>query len=158
MCIRDRITILLVGVTGTIAAVLLPEDFLFTTFYTILAILAYLMAPWTSINLVDFFLVRKGNYSITEIFKRNGMYGDWNWRGITAYLVTFAVMLPFMYLEFYQGFIATAMGGIDIAFFVGIPVGMLVYWLLCRNMDLDAERATIAESDKDLETMGKPIE
>ncbi len=152
------ITILLVGVTGTIAAVLLPEDFLFTTFYTILAILAYLMAPWTSINLVDFFLVRKGNYSITEIFKRNGMYGDWNWRGITAYLVTFAVMLPFMYLEFYQGFIATAMGGIDIAFFVGIPVGMLVYWLLCRNMDLDAERARIAESDKHLETMGKPIE
>lgn len=152
------ITILIVGVTGTIAAVLLPEDFLFTTFYTILAILAYLMAPWTSINLVDFFLVRKGHYSITEIFKRGGMYGDWNWRGITAYIVTFLVMLPFMYLEFYQGFIAAAMGGIDIAFFVGIPVGMLVYWLLCRNMDVAAERAIIAESDKNLESAGKPIE
>lgn len=86
------------------------------------------------------------------------MYGDWNWRGITAYIVTFLVMLPFMYLEFYQGFIAAAMGGIDIAFFVGIPVGMLVYWLLCRNMDVAAERAIIAESDKNLESAGKPIE
>lgn len=152
------ITILIVGVTGAIAGALLPADFLNTSFATILAVLAYLMAPWTSINLVDFFLVRKGNYSIVEMFKRDSMYRNWNWRGITAYLITFAVMVPFMYLSFYQGPIAVAMGGIDIAFFVGIPVGMLVYWLLCRSMNLEAERAQIAEADKHLEVIGKPIE
>lgn len=152
------ITILIVGVTGAIAGALLPADFLNTSFSTILAVLAYLMAPWTSINLIDFFVVRRGHYSITEMFKRDSMYGRWNWRGMTAYLITFAVMVPFMNLTFYEGPIARAMGGIDIAFFVGIPVGMLVYWLLCRSMDLDAERARIAESDANVEQVGRPIE
>ena len=153
------ITILIVGVTGgDRRRVLLPADFLNTSFSTILAVLAYLMAPWTSINLIDFFVVRRGHYSITEMFKRDSMYGRWNWRGMTAYLITFAVMVPFMNLTFYEGPIARAMGGIDIAFFVGIPVGMLVYWLLCRSMDLDAERARIAESDANVEQVGRPIE
>lgn len=152
------ITILIVGVTGAIAGALLPADFLNTSFSTILAVLAYLMAPWTSINLIDFFVVRRGRYSITEMFKRESMYGKWNWRGITAYVITFAVMVPFMNLSFYEGPIASAMGGIDVAFFVGIPVGMLVYWLLCRTMDLDAERARIIESDANVEHVGRPIE
>ncbi|TDP90927.1 purine-cytosine permease-like protein [Leucobacter luti] len=152
------VTILIVGVTGTIAAAVLPADFLNTSFATILAVLAYLMAPWTSVNLVDFFLVRRGNYSIREMFAKDGMYGLWNWRGITAYLLTFLVMIPFMYLSFFQGPIAVALGGVDIAFFVGIPVGCVIYWLLCRGMDLDREREIIAESDQDLERIAAPIE
>lgn len=152
------ITILVVGVTGAIAGALLPADFLNTSFSTILAALAYLMAPWTSINLIDFFVVRRGHYSITEMFKRESLYGRWNWRGITAYLITFAVMVPFMNLSFYEGPIANAMGGIDIAFFIGIPVGMIVYWLLCRSMDLEAERAKIVVSDANVEQAGRPIE
>lgn len=152
------VTILIVGVTGTIAAAVLPADFLNTSFATILAVLAYLMAPWTSINLVDFFLVRKGHYSIREMFRKNGMYGLWNWRGITAYVITFLVMVPFMYLSFFQGPVAVALGGIDIAFFVGIPVGCLVYWLLCRGMDISREREIIAEADHDLDAIAAPIE
>ena len=44
--------------------------------------LLYLFTPWTAINLVDFYVVRKGHYSIREIFNPNGMYGRWNWRGL----------------------------------------------------------------------------
>ena len=130
------ITILIVGVTSTIAAAVLPSDFLNTSFYTILAVLAYLMAPWTSVNLTDFFLVRRGVYSVREMFRREGIYGLWNWRGITAYVFTFLVMIPFMNLTFFQGPAAAALGGVDIAFFVGIPVGCLSYALLCRGMNL----------------------
>lgn len=152
------ITILIVGVSGTVAAAVLPADFLNTSFATILAVLAYLMAPWTSVNLVDFFLVRKGHYSIREMFRKDGMYGLWNWRGITAYVLTFLIMIPFMYLSFFQGPFAVALGGVDIAFFVGIPVGCLIYWILCRGMDLEREREIIAASDHDLDRIAAPIE
>ena len=152
------VTILVIGITATVAAAILPADFLNTSFATILAVLAYLMAPWTSINLTDFFLVRRGHYSVREMFKRDGIYGYWNWRGIVAYVVTFTIMIPFMYLSFYQGAIATALGGIDIAFFVGIPIGCAIYWLLCRGMDLEHERAVIAISDRDLDELADPIE
>ncbi|MBO9521902.1 MAG: cytosine permease [Nocardioidaceae bacterium] len=145
------VTILVVGVTGALGAVYLPADFLNSSFYTVLAVLAYLMAPWTAVNLVDFFLVRRGQYSIREIFNADGIYGLWNWRGITAYLLGFAAMVPFMNLTFYEGPLAKALDGVDIAFFVGIPVGAVAYALLCRGMDLVRERAAIAEADRDLD-------
>lgn len=151
------VAILLVGITSTIAGAVLPSDFLNTSFYTILAVLAYLMAPWTSVNLTDFFLVRRGRYSVREMFRRDGIYGLWNWRGITAYLVTFVIMVPFMNLSFYEGPAAKALGGVDIAFFVGIPVGCLSYWLLCRNMDLSAELAIVENADQNLEAYAEPI-
>lgn len=152
------VTILLVGITGTVAAALVPADFLNTSFATVLAVVAYLMAPWTSVNLTDFFLVRRGRYSVVEMFKKHGIYGLWNWRGITAYLITFAIMIPFMSLPFYEGPIARLLGGVDVAFFVGVPVGFLVYWLLSRNLDLTHEFQVVAESDLEIDALGRPIE
>lgn len=150
-------TIAIIGVTATVVGVLLPTDFINTTFYTILAMLAYLMAPWTAVNLVDYFVVRKGRYSISEIFNPRGIYGNWNWRGIAAYALAFISMIPFMYLSFYQGPVAVYLGGVDFAFFVGIPVGAALYWLFCLNLDLTQERTTIALADKDLDVYAKPV-
>jgi len=150
-------TIVLIAITATIGGALLPEDFLFTTFYTILAVLAYLMAPWTAINLVDYFIVRKGKYSIREIFNPKGMYGLWNWRGLTAYTIGFVAMIPFMYLTFFQGWVANALGGVDFAFFVGIPVAAGAYWWFCRNLDVAKELVRIAEVDHDLDAIAAPI-
>ncbi|KXU37246.1 cytosine permease [Ventosimonas gracilis] len=144
--------VLAIGISATIAGVLLPNDFIETTFYTVLTVLAYLMGPWTSVNLVDYFIVRKGRYSVMEIFNPNGMYGNWNWRGIMAYLIAFISMLPFMYLPFWQGPVAQYLDGIDFAFFVGIPVGAIAYWIFCRSLDLKAELALIASADKNLES------
>jgi NCS1 family nucleobase:cation symporter-1 len=90
------ITIAVVALSATIVGAVLPDDFIGTTFYTILAVLAYLMGPWTAVNLVDYFIVRRGRYSIAEIFNPRGMYGRWNLRGILAYTGGFAGMLPFM--------------------------------------------------------------
>jgi purine-cytosine permease-like protein len=150
-------TILLVGLTSTYAGAYMPADFLNTSFWTILVVLSYLMAPWTAINLTDFFLVRRGHYSIREMFSRAGIYGKWNMRGIVAYLVTFAIMIPFMILPFYTGSVATALGGVDIAFFVGIPVGGILYWVLCLSMDMKAERAIVDKADANLDRDAAPI-
>lgn len=55
---------------------------------------------------VDYFLVRKGVYVIGEIFKKDGIYGRWGWRGNTAYALGLAAMIPFFVTTPYVGPIA----------------------------------------------------
>jgi nucleobase:cation symporter-1, NCS1 family len=116
-------------------------------FADLLAILLYLFTPWTAINLVDFYVVRKGHYSIREIFKPDGMYGRWNWRGLTAYAVGFVVMIPCFSTEIYRGPLARALGGADISMLVGLPVAAVVYLLMCRSIDLESDKAQALAAD-----------
>ena len=120
-------------------------------FQDYLSLLLYLFTPWTAINLVDFYLVRKGHYSIREIFNSRGMYGHWNWRGLTAYLSGFIVMIPFFSTEIYTGPVARALGGADVAMLVGLPVAAAVYLLSCRSMDLEQDRQRAAAADVGLD-------
>ena len=121
-----------VGVIGTIVAIILPGNLL-TDFSTALSLMLYLLIPWTAVNLVDYYLVRKGKYAVAEILKRNGVYGQWNWRGVGAYALGIASMVPFYELSFYQGPAARALGGADISFAVGIAVAAVSYYLLARG-------------------------
>ena len=113
--------------------------------------LGYLLTPWTAINLIDFYLVRHGHYSIREIFNPNGMYHRWNWRGLTAYFVGFAAMMPFAIVGSVEGPVAKAFGGIDISMIVGLVVSSIVYLIVCRGVDLAAERARVEAADAGLE-------
>jgi NCS1 nucleoside transporter family len=120
-------------------------------FGDLLSLLLYLFTPWTAINLVDFYVVRKGHYSIREIFNPYGMYGRWNWRGLVAYGVGFVVMIPFFSSGMYTGPVARALGGADIAMLVGLPVAAGVYLLACRSINLDADQRRAAAADVGLD-------
>jgi NCS1 nucleoside transporter family len=112
-----------------------------------LAVLLYLFTPWTAINLVDFYVVRKGHYSVREIFNAHGMYGRWNWRGLLAYGVGFVAMIPFFSTGIYVGPVAAALGGADVAMVVGLPVSAIVYLWACRSLDLEADRRQAYAAD-----------
>ncbi len=120
-------------------------------FDDLLAVLLYLLTPWTAINLIDFYVVRRGHYSIREIFNPNGMYGRWNWRGLVSYGVGFVAMIPFVSSSLYRGPVANQLGGADVSMLVGLPVSALLYWYLCRDLDLAAEQAAIAAADAGLD-------
>lgn len=118
----------------------------FNSFYgNVLIFLAYVFTPWTAINLVDYFFVRRGVYVIREMFNPRGIYGRWGWRGNTAYLVAIVVMVPFMVTEPFTGFIASSLGGVDYSMFVGLPIAGVLYYLLCRGLDLEGERRLAQE-------------
>jgi len=117
-----------------------------------LAVLLYLFTPWTAINLVDFYWVRRGHYSVREIFNPRGMYGRWNWRGLAAYGLGFAAMVPFFSVEgLYVGPVARALGGADIAMLVGLPVSTFVYLYACHSLDKEADRRLAAAADAGLD-------
>ena len=142
--------LLITAVLSTTIAIGAPQDFV-AEFEDFLGVLLYLFTPWTAINLVDFYLVRRSRYSIREIFNPRGMYGRWNWRGLAAYGLGFAAMVPFMSTGLYSGPVAEWLGGTDLSMLPGLAVSSILYALACRGVDLDAERARIAEVDQDLE-------
>ncbi|MET4433040.1 cytosine permease [Mycolicibacterium sp. 624] len=118
----------------------------FNSFYSnAIVFLTYLFIPWTAVNLVDYFWVRRGRYSIREIFRPDGIYGRWGWRGTIAYAVGLVAMVPFMVTTPYVGFLARALGSVDVSIFVGLPVSAAVYLILSRTLDLEAERRIVAE-------------
>jgi purine-cytosine permease-like protein len=128
---------------------------------TFLVLLLYFLVPWTAVNLVDYFFVRKGRYAIPHFFTPKGIYGAWQFRGIVSYLIGFAAMVPFFYIfdaaagkEVFVGPLARVLEGVDIAWLVGLVVAGLTYYLLSRSLDLAAERRVIdALSESDIVAM-----
>jgi len=150
--VRARfISLAFVAIVATGIALAASGNFM-TRFGDFLGILLYLFTPWTAINLVDFYFVRKTEYSVREIFNPSGMYGRWNWRGLSAYFIGFAAMLPFSSTGFYVGPFARLLGNIDIGMVIGLIVSSVVYWMACRSLDCDADRRRAREADIGLES------
>ncbi len=149
--VGKRLASLALAFAASTAIALSSSSNFVNRFGDLLSLLLYLFTPWTAINLVDFYVVRKGHYSIREIFNPNGMYGRWNWRGLMAYAVGFVVMIPFFSSGMYTGPVARALGGADIAMLVGLPVAAGVYLFACRSMNLGAEQRRAAAADVGLE-------
>jgi len=84
-------------------------------------------------------------YSIQEIFRADGIYGPWGWRGQVAYGVSLPAMVPITATVPFTGFIATAVGGVDYSIFVGLPIAGVLYIVLCRSLDLANERRIVEE-------------
>lgn len=129
-----------IALAAFIGAIIATGDFL-TNFGSFLVILLYVLVPWTSVNLVDYYWVRRGHYAIRDIFTPNGIYGAWGWRGLTAYLIGIVCMIPFVVTAWWVGPIAHAIGDIDVAIFVGLIASAVAYLLFARTLDLEKERA-----------------
>lgn len=135
-----------IAAAGLLGAVLSSGEFL-ANFSSFLVVLLYLLVPWTSVNLVDYYFVRRGHYAIREIFVPTGsVYGSWGWRGLGAYAVGIVAMIPFVVTVWYTGPVAAALGDVDIALFIGLFASAIAYLVMARSLDLAAEIAK-AEAD-----------
>ncbi|HEP6425786.1 purine-cytosine permease family protein [Burkholderia cenocepacia] len=150
---RARVASILAISTFVLACVFAIRGNGIALLQTFLTLMLYFLVPWTAVNLVDYFFVRRGHYAIAHFFTPGGLYGSWQLRGILSYMIGFASMVPFFYVfdaevnrEVFVGPFARMLGGVDIAWFVGLIVSGGVYWLLSRSLDLDHERLVIAET------------
>lgn len=131
------LTIIALAVASLVMSLLLSNAT--SALNTTLLIMLYLLAPWTAVNLTDYFFVRRGHYAIADLFTPKGIYRAWSQRGLTAFLVGVAAEIPFVVLPFFVGPAASAMGEVDIAFIVGLLVSGVVYVLATRSLDLSHE-------------------
>ena len=95
-----------------------------------MVILLYALIPWTAVNLCDYFILRRGEYVIADLFTPNGVYGAWSLRGLAAYAVGFAASIPFFVVpDLYTGPLAACLGGIDVGWLVGLTAAAAAYLL-----------------------------
>lgn len=148
------IAILVLAVVWTVAALTFGGDAIAALFNSLIVML-YLLVPWTAVNLVDYFFVRRGRYAILDLLTPRGIYGAWGARGLASYAIGLASMLPFIVIPgWVTGPAAEAIGGADISAIVGLAVSAGVYFLLTRSLDVAGEQPAVEASERRIaETM-----
>ena len=117
----------LMAIATAIAAA--AQDKFDVYFSDLLAALVYVLVPWSAINLADYYIVRRGRYSIDQMFRLDGIYGRYQWKSIAVYVLSVLVQVPFVSLSFFVGPLARAVGA-DIAWLPGLVVPTVVYcWM-----------------------------
>lgn len=118
------IVIMVIYLIGSLIAVFSTQDFL-AVYGKFIQIILFFIIPWTSINLVDFYFVRHGQY---------------NWKTIGTYFLTILIQIPFINLNWYVGPISQALGGADIAWLVGGVLSAVLYYYINRKQSLESAK------------------
>jgi NCS1 family nucleobase:cation symporter-1 len=130
---RAAIAVTLFGLS--LAGALLGKSSFIMNYTDFILLLLYVLVPWTAINLVDYYLVRHGQYDVESFFRQDGgIYGRVNRVAVGCYVFGILVQLPFVSTPLYTGPIARALGGVDIAWIIGLVLtSPLYYWLAKRS-------------------------
>ncbi|MCE0914593.1 purine-cytosine permease family protein [Pseudomonas sp. NMI760_13] len=116
-----------------VVAVFASADFI-GHFVDMVLVLLVVLVPWTAINLIDFYVIHKGDYDIDSIFKVDGgIYGRYNPQALIAYAVGIAVQIPFMNTPLYVGPVSAHINGADLSWLVGLAITSPLYWWLASR-------------------------
>ena len=121
-------------VAAVVPAIVSQNNFL-VSYSNFILLLMYVLVPWTAINLVDFYLVRHGNYDVAQFFRGDGgIYGRFDWVSIGCYLAGIAIEVPFVNTTMFEGPVAKALNGVDLSWIICLIVISPVYYLAARRL------------------------
>ena len=103
-----------------------------TSFENFIDVLLFFFVPWSVINLVDFYIVKKGRYDVKSFFTPKGIYGGWRWTALIPYVIALGAQVPFIDQTLYVGPMVNVLGGADISWLVGFVVGGVGYLFATR--------------------------
>jgi NCS1 family nucleobase:cation symporter-1 len=131
---RARTVVALVLFSCSLAVAILSKDSFLANYEDFILLLLYVLVPWTAINLVDYYLLRHGQYDVDSFFRQDGgVYGRVNGVAVGCYLMGILIQLPFVASALYTGPIARAIGGIDVSWIVGLAITSPVYYWLGKR-------------------------
>lgn len=110
-------------------------------FHTFLISLLIWQAPWFAIITMDYYVVRRGNYKIHDLYRLNNVIPNFNKNGIIAYAIGFvtAALTSFtgkntlLGIPLYSPIMLKYFNGMDISFFVGFIVTSGIYLIIERK-------------------------
>lgn len=117
---------------SVLIALAASADFL-NNFKNFILVLLMVFIPWSSINLVDYYLVSKERVDIPALYDPNGRYGRWNVVSLSCYAIGVVVQIPFMAQKLYTGPITEMLGGADISWIVGLVVTAVIFYPWARR-------------------------
>jgi purine-cytosine permease-like protein len=140
---RYAATMLDVVVSTAIALyIIFVQDFS-TALNNFVALLVVWVGPFGGVWICDGYL-RRGKYDARAIHSKQGAAGRyWGFRGLNpagciAIAAGMAAAAMTMKSPLYDGPIATALGGADLSWILGLPVSMVSYWLLTTILESPA--------------------
>lgn len=123
----------LFAVIAAVMAVAGKDNFV-TNYTNFIFLLLYLLVPWTAINLVDFYLVKHGQYDVASFFAPNGgIYGRFNVPACAVYVIGVAVQVPFISTTLFTGPVAKSLSDVDLSWLVGLAVVCPLYYWAARH-------------------------
>ncbi len=150
------VMILLITLIALVVAVSFGGDAV-TWLNALLVIVLYFLIPWTAVNLVDYFFLRRGQYALMDLFTPAGIYGAWGARGLFAYGVGFLASLPFFVVpNVYTGPLAARLGGVDFGWLVGLFASAGAYLLVSLRFDPAKETEAVQASAVVLAGLNSP--
>jgi nucleobase:cation symporter-1, NCS1 family len=138
------IGLLVIFAIATILALTGYKTFL-TSFENFINVLLFFFVPWSVINLIDFYIVKKGRYDVKSFFTPQGLYGGWRWAAIIPYVIALAAQVPFLDQTLYTGPMVKVLGGADISWIVGFVVAGVGY-LISSRVTSGSTRAVPADT------------
>jgi NCS1 family nucleobase:cation symporter-1 len=131
---RARICTVIVLLLLSLLGALLGKAAFLHYYEGFILLLLYVLVPWTAINLVDYYLLRRGQYDVASFFRQDGgIYGRVNAAAVACYLLGILVQLPFIASSLYTGSVARSLGGVDVSWIVGLAVTSPVYFFIARS-------------------------
>lgn len=137
-------------VIGSVLSIIATNS-LISTANDVISFLLYVLVPWTAINLVDYYLVRRGHYDVKELFKLDGIYGRFNWWALGIYVLTMAVEVPFMSTSVFTGPIAKSLNGADLTWIVGLLLAAVSYYVVATRVLPKSELAQEMAKPEEIE-------
>jgi nucleobase:cation symporter-1, NCS1 family len=132
--------IVVISAVALSIALAATDNFL-ASFTDFLLFLLYFMTPWSAVNLVDYYWVRRERYDVGQLFDADGSYGRFNKVAFWSYAIGVLIQIPFMNSTLYVGPIASWMGGAELAWLLGLAVSGGLYYLLSSRVRRDAASA-----------------
>ena len=114
-----------------VASTTVTDDFM-ADYTNFILVLAYLLVPWSIINLVDYYLVHKGHYDPESFSDPKSGYGAFNVPALLSYVLGCLVQIPFMSTTLYVGAVAKQTGAVDTSWILGSIVTAFIYLGLLR--------------------------
>ncbi len=83
------------AVIAFMVALLFADNFL-VNYSNFIHFLMCLLIPWSIVNLVDYYMIAKGQYDIAAFSDVNAGYGAFNIPALATYILGFVIQMPFM--------------------------------------------------------------
>ncbi|MEG7359246.1 purine-cytosine permease family protein [Pseudomonas citronellolis] len=132
--VRLRVALSSVVLAGSCLVALSASANFISQFIGLILTLLLVLVPWACINLIDFYLVKRGRYDIASIFRADGgIYGRFNPHAIIAYAIGILVQLPFANTALYVGPYANYLEGADLSWLAGLLVTCPLYYCLATR-------------------------
>ena len=117
--------------TATLCALFGYQNFI-TNLTSFLEVLLFVFIPWSAINLIDYYVVKRGDYDVDSFVRPHGLYPAFMWPGLVAYFAAVLIQLPFVAQVNYTGAFVDDLNGVDISWIVGGLAGAGLYLLAVR--------------------------